>query len=332
MKPIQVGILVAVAAVAGGLVVKWQTSKPAPQTTTVAATPAATPSASTDPAAAAPPAADNPASQAKPVEALPSPFGEEKTQKKAIVAKKSRPAWRQQPSTVAQNHTPQSSPAVAAAPAPVAPPAQSAGFGNAETSSRESATFGPPIPVIPPPPPPPQKVTLTAGTLIPARTVEALSSERNHPGDTFTATLDQPLVVDGLVIAERGARLEGKIVQSQQAGRVKGLADLSVELTQITTSDGQKVALETETFEKHGPSSTGEDAAKVGAAAGVGAIIGAIAGGGKGAGIGAVIGGAAGGGGVMATRGKPAVIPPETRINFRLRDNVTIIERQSARR
>jgi len=168
--------------------------------------------------------------------------------------------------------------------------------------------------------------------LIPARTVEALSSERNHPGDTFTATLDQPLVVNGLVIAERGARLEGKIVQSQQAGRVKGLADLAIALTQITTSDGQKVALETETFEKHGPSSTGENAAKVGAAAGVGAIIGAIAGGGKGAGIGAVIGGAAGGGGVMATRGKPSVIPPETRINFRLRDNVTITERQSARR
>jgi len=168
--------------------------------------------------------------------------------------------------------------------------------------------------------------------LIPARTVEALSSERNHPGDTFTATLDQPLVVDGIVIAERGARLEGKIVQSQQAGRVKGLADLAIVLTQITTSDGQKVALETEPFEKHGPSSTGEDAAKVGAAAGVGAIIGAIAGGGKGAGIGAVIGGAAGGGGVMATRGKPAVIPSETRINFRLRDNVTITERQSARR
>jgi len=162
MNPIQVGILVAVAAVAAGLVVKWQTSKPAPQTTSVAAAPAtpnaATPSASIDPAAAAQSAVDNPAGQAKP-EPSPSPFGEEKTHKKAVAPKRSRPAWRQQPSTVAQNHIPQSSPPVAANPAPVAPPAQTAGSGNAsgnaETSSRDSTTFGPPIPVIPPPPPPP---------------------------------------------------------------------------------------------------------------------------------------------------------------------------------
>ena len=53
-----------------------------------------------------------------------------------------------------------------------------------------------------------------------------------------------------------------------------------------------------------GRDSTKDDAAKIGAASGIGAIIGAIAGGGSGAAIGAIIGGGAGTAGVMSQRGK----------------------------
>ena len=35
----------------------------------------------------------------------------------------------------------------------------------------------------------------------------------------FLATLDRPLVVDGFIIAERGSRLEGRVVEAQPAGR-----------------------------------------------------------------------------------------------------------------
>jgi hypothetical protein len=174
-------------------------------------------------------------------------------------------------------------------------------------------------------------VTLLAGTLLPVRIVESLSSDRNQSGDTFTATLEGPLVVDGFVIAERGARVEGRVVQSQRAPRVKGASDLAIELTQLRTSDGQKVRIETETFEKHGHRSVGKEAAEIGAGAAIGAAIGAIAGGGKGAGIGAAVGGAAGTGGALATRGDPAVLPAETKISFRLRNSVTITERESQR-
>jgi hypothetical protein len=169
---------------------------------------------------------------------------------------------------------------------------------------------------------------LNVGTLIPSRIIDGLSSERNSPGDLFTATLDQPVVVDGNVIAERGARLEGRVVSADRAGRVRGVSSLAVELTRLTTSDGQKINIATDTFEKQGPKSVAQDAAKVGAAAGIGAAIGAIAGGGKGAAIGAAAGGAAGTGGVLATRGKAATIPSETRISFRLREAVTITERR----
>lgn len=170
-------------------------------------------------------------------------------------------------------------------------------------------------------------MVLAAGTLLAVRLSESLTSDHHGAGDTFAATFDEPLVADGFVIAERGALVEGKVVESEKGGRVRGVSALAVELTSFKTADGQKVAIKTETFRKEGQQTRGEDAAKVGAAAGIGAAIGAIAGGGKGAGIGAAIGGAAGAGGVMSTRGKPASLAVETRISFRLSGPVSVTEK-----
>jgi len=191
----------------------------------------------------------------------------------------------------------------------------------------------PPAPAPPPTettpePPQPRSVTVASGTLITVRLGETVSTERNRQGDSFAATLDEPLVIDGLVIAEKGARANGRIVNLVEAGRVKGLARLSLELTSVMTSDNQKIALRTASFEKQGPTSKAEDTQKVGIGAAIGAAIGAIAGGGTGAAIGAATGGAAGGGAVAATRGKPAVLAAETRISFRVEQPVTITERR----
>lgn len=184
-----------------------------------------------------------------------------------------------------------------------------------------------PEPVKPEPAREPHKVTLPPGTLITVRLSERLASDRNAPGDSFTATLDEPLVADGFVIAERGARVEGRIASVQESGRVKGVATLALQLVRLQTADGQLVEISTDPFEKKASSEKMEDAAKVGVGAAIGAAIGAIAGGGKGAAIGAGVGGAAGGGTVLATRGKPAVLAPETRITFRLNSPVTIVEK-----
>jgi hypothetical protein len=173
----------------------------------------------------------------------------------------------------------------------------------------------------------PHTVTLAAGTMLPVRIGEALSSARNQPGDTFLATLTQPLVIDGWVIAERGARVEGRVIDATPAGRVKGVSHLGISIVRLATADGQNIRIRTEQYVKDGPTSTGTDAAKIGGGAALGAIIGAIVGGGKGAGIGAGAGGAAGAGDVLLTRGKPAEIPVETRVSFRVQDSVTITER-----
>ena len=239
----------------------------------------------------------------------------------AITPSKPAPVKRPSPA-VAANRAPESQPAAASS-AP--PPAAAVPPERAPSAPVASPPQPPPAPE-PPPPPQPRKVTLSAGTLLPVRLGETLTSEKNKEGDAFTATLDRPLVIDGFVVAERGARLEGRVVEADRAGKVRGVSHLAIELVRLTTADGQRINIRTEAFHKDGQADRGRDAAKIGAGAAIGAAIGAIAGGGRGAAIGAGVGGAAGTGTVLATRGKPAELPVETRISFRVNVAATITE------
>lgn len=311
MKPVHIGLMVAAAAFAGALVMKMMQQQPPP--------PQAAPVVAEQPE----PAAALPLAEPVAAEPAPTPFPE----KRQVKPEPRQTAER--PRQVAQRRTPpapEPAPAAqAAAPAP-APAPQPAPAPAAEPEPVMRANPSPPLP--PPPPAPPRQVTLAAGTLLPVRLVEGLSTERNQPGDTFSATLDQPLAVEGLVIAERGARLEGRVVDLKESGRVRGVAALGIALTRLRTSDGQTVAIATDTFTKEAPTSVGEDVKRGAAATGIGAAIGAIAGGGKGAAIGAAVGAAAGTGVAVATRGQPATLASETRINFRLSEPVAITEKR----
>lgn len=176
-------------------------------------------------------------------------------------------------------------------------------------------------------PPQPHVVTLPAGTSIFIRLGETVSTEHNYSGDTFRGTLDQAIVTDGFIIADRGSKVLGQVNNAQKAGHMRGLAELSLSLTEINTTDGQQIRIASDTFDKHGQSSKKEDTAKIAGGAALGAIIGALGGGGKGAAIGTGAGAAAGTGAVLVTRGKAAVIPSETQIQFRLAKPVTITEK-----
>ncbi len=177
------------------------------------------------------------------------------------------------------------------------------------------------------PAPEPRVVTIEAGERLAVRIDNTLSTSRHRVDDTFFATLDEALIVDGLIIADKGARLQGRIVESQQAGRLKGLARLACELTHLDTDDGQRVPIRSSVFALDGPRTRGKDMKRVAIGAGAGAILGAIFGGGKGAAIGAASGAGAGAGTAAATRGEPAVIEPETRLDFRLTEGVTVTEK-----
>jgi hypothetical protein len=169
-----------------------------------------------------------------------------------------------------------------------------------------------------PPPLVPDNLTLPAGSVIQIRTTEFLSSDKNQKGNTFIATLAQPVVINGWVVMRRGQTITGQVTDAVRAGRVKGVSKLQLELTQLTLVDGQLVPVQTQLLNASAGTSNGRDAAAIGLTTGTGAAIGAAAAGGPGAAIGAGAGFVASVAGVLLTRGKPTIIVPETLLTFKL--------------
>ncbi len=168
------------------------------------------------------------------------------------------------------------------------------------------------------------QLILPAGAWITVRVNEPLSSDQNRPGDGFSATLAQPLVADGYVIARRGQTIAGRVADTQKAGRTKGTSRLAIELTEISLVDGQQLPVRTQLVEYSGGTSKGRDATAIATTTGIGAAIGAAADGGFGAGMGAIAGAAASTIGVLVTRGRPTVILPEATLTFRTLAPLTI--------
>jgi hypothetical protein len=167
--------------------------------------------------------------------------------------------------------------------------------------------------------PEPKPVVVPAGTRIQVRTTSTLSTKSNTAGESFVATVAEPVSVDGKTVFPAGARAVGVLSSVDKGGRIKGVASLGAQLTEI-----EDVAVDTKSYVAVAKKTHGKDATKIGIGAGVGAAIGAIAGGGDGAAKGAGAGAGAGTGAVLATRGDPAVIPAESLIWFELQSAVTV--------
>ncbi len=156
-------------------------------------------------------------------------------------------------------------------------------------------------------------LAIPRNTILNLELMNGVSTDASQRGDRIQAKVIEPAQYANYIV-------EGRVSQVKRPGKVKGVAELQLAFDQIRSPDNRTATLHAELIEigpMHGddPSvdteggikgqdSTKDDAAKVGAASGIGAIIGAIAGGGKGAAIGAIIGGGAGAAGTMTQRGK----------------------------
>ncbi|MEO5924989.1 MAG: hypothetical protein ABIR70_14305 [Bryobacteraceae bacterium] len=188
---------------------------------------------------------------------------------------------------------------------------QSAGVPETTAEAKlEPVKVAPPKPVLVP-------VTLPEGTRLLVRTTSTLSTKTATSGEAFSGSLAEALLVDGKEILPKGAEVTGVVAESDDGGRVKGVASISLRMTGIELA-GERVPVKSSLYVKAAPATKKKDAVKIGIGAGIGAAIGAIAGGGKGAAIGAASGGGAGTGVVLATHGDPAVVPAESIISFRL--------------
>jgi hypothetical protein len=157
--------------------------------------------------------------------------------------------------------------------------------------------------------------TLPAGTNLVIRMIESVDSQTNRVGQTFRASMDQAVMVDGQTVIPRGADAVVKLVEAKDSGKLTGHAELTLALQSVRIN-GHYVEIETQNINRES-GSQGEKTAKVaGGAAAAGAVIGAIAGGGKGAAIGAGAGAAAGAGSQVILGGQRVRIPSETRLTF----------------
>jgi hypothetical protein len=172
-------------------------------------------------------------------------------------------------------------------------------------------------------PKPAPRTTIPAGTRLSVALLDAVSSDGSEAGDSFMASLTQPVVVNGKTVLAKGTKVRGRVVDAKGSGRVKGLASLELRLTEVIRN-GKPIEISTKTYTAVAEKSTKRDATIVGGAAGIGAAIGAIAGGGKGAAIGAAAGGAGGTGTVLATKGKEVRYGAEDLLSFTLSAPVQI--------
>lgn len=169
----------------------------------------------------------------------------------------------------------------------------------------------------------PKPIVVAAGTEIDVRLITGLNSERNNAGDTFEATLENPVVVGEKVAIPKGSEVKGRVTRAVNSGRLKQRAELWVTLTEISVK-GKTYELATSTTGHKEGSKTKRNILFIGGGGGAGAAIGGATGGGKGAGIGAAIGAGAGTVGAMITGKRDIKFPPETVLRFRLEEGLNI--------
>jgi hypothetical protein len=181
---------------------------------------------------------------------------------------------------------------------------------DAQNSANQAANAPAPAPV-------PQPLVVPRGTPIEVVLDQSLSSKTASAGQSFSATLVDPVVVDGQIVIAKGAHARGTVTSAKSAGRFKGASELGLALRHIEIN-GQRYEIAASTPELSKKGKGKRTGAMVGGGAGGGALIGGLAGGGKGAVIGGLIGAGAGTGGAAFTGNRDVELPAETGLRFRL--------------
>jgi len=169
----------------------------------------------------------------------------------------------------------------------------------------------------------PAAITVPAGTELTVTVDQKLSSKTSEAGQSFMATVAQPVTVDGRTAIPKGSSVSGKVLRAKQKGKIKGEGELSITLTSVTVR-GKNYPLAVGSLDSTVKGKGKRTAVTTGGGAAGGALIGGLAGGGKGAGIGALVGAAGGLVGGAMTGNKQIEIAAETALTFTLAKPLTL--------
>jgi len=171
--------------------------------------------------------------------------------------------------------------------------------------------------------PKPEPIVVPSGTNLVVTVDQALGSKTSKTGQTFLATVAQPVSVNGKTAIPKGSSVTGTVLSAKEKGKIKGEGELSLTLTSITVR-GQNYPIQTGSLDSTVKGKGKRTAVTTGGGAAGGALIGGLAGGGKGAGIGALVGAAGGLVGGAMTGNKQIEIPAETALTFTFSQSLTL--------
>lgn len=169
----------------------------------------------------------------------------------------------------------------------------------------------------------PAGIEVPAGTQIVVRLIDGVNSERDRLGQTYRASIDQPVVVNGQTVIPRGSDTIATLIDAKKSGKIEGRTVLTLDLKSVTVN-GRTYDIVTTGVPQASGSRGARSAKVIGGATALGAIIGAAAGGGKGAAIGAGSGAAVGTAAEVVTSGQKVKVPPETRLTFTLQNPIDL--------
>ena len=163
-----------------------------------------------------------------------------------------------------------------------------------------------------PAPPPPAAVDLPASTSLHVRLDRDLGSKISQPGDTFSATVSDDVMRRRPNCHCQAARVRMVLSSTPRRSAASRAEPFSKSSSTACTQPGATILLKPASIDRAESGKGKRSAGFIGGGAGLGAIIGGMAGGGKGAAIGALAGGGAGTAGAGLTDNKQIVLPAET--------------------
>ncbi|MEI6668166.1 MAG: hypothetical protein WCP29_08415 [Acidobacteriota bacterium] len=167
---------------------------------------------------------------------------------------------------------------------------------------------------------------MPAESVIGLQVMTTTSTEDAKVEDEVQAKVTRDVRIGRTVAIPAGTRVIGSVTVVERGGKVKGKARLGIRFHTLILADAgaTRVPIRTDAIFRESDSNGQQSAAKIGAAAAGGAILGAIIGGGKGAAIGGLLGGGSGTADAMRQERTTATLQAGTGITVRLQDAVTV--------
>lgn len=167
-------------------------------------------------------------------------------------------------------------------------------------------------------------VSIPAGTELTLALDTTLSSETSHAGDAFSATVVDPIEMDGREVIPAGSTIQGSVTEATPAKRGAGEARLALSFGALRLASGYRTNL-VGTFQEISASKKARNAAVIGGSAAGGALLGRILGKDtRSTVIGAIVGGGIGTAVLVGRETEQAVLPSDTPFGIRLEEAIQV--------